>query len=335
MRRSTHAAIGALTLLGAAAVIAPSSGVDASTGADVSNPAVTRVAVDSTPRPWLHNPKISERDGGGGWGWYVGWTKNSQKRPHHYNAYYRESDSGVTGRLNARGTEGALGVFFADWVTYTQWGPGQSGDVFMAGQDGWPKVRFPRKVNTPAKEFQPTLSRDWLMFTRYNSGTDTHRVMLYNRATKRLRTLDRASGRAAVFAGQVRGDWATWYTWGPKHSNVFLYQISRRTTVKIPRRARFARQHHSSVAADGTLYYQRRTGRACGRSPELVMNPLAGPPKVLYRYPAGKDGARLVLDPPGAWGAALNITVITCGRPSTRSADVYAMEPPSNPFPTD
>ena len=52
--------------------------------------------------------------------------------------------------------------------------------------------------------------------------------------------------------------------------------------------------------------------------------PVGGPPEVLWAYPDGQDGGRLVLDSVGADGA-LNITVVGCSLPSFRSTVVYRL----------
>lgn len=288
-----------------------------------------------TPVRWKANPRISERSGAAG-SWFLAWTANTQARPHHYNAYLYETDSGIRWRLNDRGTEGMVGDFLGEEIVLTQWRSGRPGNLFKTTVWAGPLTGFSSKVNTPANELHPTISGRWLLFTRYVASIDTHRVLLFNRKNKALRTLASASGPGAVYAGQVRGDFATWYTWGPEQSDVFRYRISTRRTVKIPRPPRIARQYGSSVAADGTMYFNRRAGDGCGTSPELVMRRLGRRTRLLYDYPAGKDGVRTTLDAPLAWtrGHWLRFAVITCAAPPYRASDVWAIRVPSNPLPS-
>ena len=60
---------------------------------------------------------------------------------------------------------------------------------------------------------------------------------------------------------------------------------------------------------------------------------LGGPSTVLWTYPEGKDGGRLVLVPPARGADCLNITLLSCALPQYRRTDVYSVYVPSNPFP--
>jgi hypothetical protein len=287
------------------------------------------VSAATERRPWrvLANPDISERNGsssGAAW-WYMAYTANTKKHPTQFNAVSWEMDSDGVWRSNDPGTQGDSGNI-SGWVAvFSQHRPGQPSDLYKIEVGGGSATSFPAKVNTRASEFHPTMTDRWLLFTRYNASNDRHRVMLFNRRTKGLRTLASTSGKGAVFAGQVLSDFATWHSVGPKHSSVFRYRISTKTKVKIPRPARFSRQYNPSVAKDGTVYYHRRAGVGCGRKAQLVKFPPGGPAEVLYRFPAGRDGARTNVDPPGG-DPYLYFTVRKCGAPAYRATDVYGVD---------
>lgn len=273
------------------------------------------------------NPAIAERNGsssGQAW-WYLAYTANSKKHPRQFNALTLEGDSGGVWKSNAKGTQGDSGNMVGSTQVFSQHRPGQPSDLYRIGVGGGYRVAFPAKVNTGANEFHPTLTDRFLLFTRYTAPTDTYRVMLFNLRTKSLHTLAKASGHKAVYAGQVLSDFATWFSVGPSHSEVFRHRISTNVTVRIPRPAKFSRQYNPSVAKDGTVYYQRRVGDHCGRRAQLVKYPPGGPIEILYRYPAGRDGARTNIDPPGN-NPYVTFTVRTCRAPAARATDVYGMK---------
>jgi hypothetical protein len=285
------------------------------------------------PRRWKAAPDVSERSGSSGAGWFSAWTANSEGRPERYNAYLRESDSGLRWRLNARGTQADFGNFLGWELTFSQRRPGRPADLYVGNAFGPFRVPFPPKVNTSASELDPTLGGPWLLFTRYQAGAKRHRVMLFNRETRTLDTLAVTRGAMRLRAGQVRGDYATWYTWGPEQSHVFRHRISAGRTVRLARPARFARQYGSSVGADGTVYYHRRMQKPCRRgSTELVMHPRGGAPEVMYTYPARRTGERTVLNPPSI-GPQLVFTVRKCRAPEARATDLYFTQVPENPRP--
>jgi hypothetical protein len=284
-------------------------------------------------RRWRADPLVSERAGSAGAGWFVAWTANTREQPGRYNAYLRESDSGIRWRLNKRGTQADFGNFLGNQLTFRQRRPGRPGDLYRGSAYGPFRIPFPSQVNTSADELDPTLGGKWLLFTRYRARDHEHRVMLFNRRTQRLRTLATASGGLAVRAGQVRGDYATWYTWGADKSDVYRHRISTGRTVRLPRPARFTRQYGSSVGADGTVYFHRRRSTPCRRgATELVMRPLEGRTKVLHTYPARRTGQRTVLNPP-ALNRNLIFTVRRCRAPQARATDLYFTQVPANPMP--
>jgi hypothetical protein len=285
------------------------------------------------PRRWAADPDISERSGSSGAGWFRAWTSNSEDRPDRYNAYLRETDSGIRWRLNARGTQAEFGNFLGWELTFSQRRPGRPADLFVGNAFGPFRVPLPPKVNTAASELDPTLSGPWLLFTRYQARAKRHRVMLFNRETRTLDTLASTRGATRLRAGQVRGDYATWYTWGPDRSNVFRHRISTGRTVRLARPARFVRQYGSSVGADGTVYYHRRMRHPCRRgATELIMHPRGGPAEVMYSYPARRTGERTVLNPP-TYSSNLVFTVRKCRLPERRATDLYYIPVPENPRP--
>ena len=231
----------------------------------------------------------------------------------------------VWGRLNDRGTEAEVGNINPGTQTsvMAQWRAGLAGDLLYANVWGEGNRRLPAVVNTRHGEYHPTIWGRWVLFTRRNVDTGRHRVMLFNRDTKGLRTLAADHDGRTVDAGQVTGDYVTWWWSGPAQSNVVRYRISTRDASPLPKPRGYARQHYSAIDREGTVYYQRRTGRTCGASPQLVRKPLTGPAEILYTYPAGKDGTRVTIQPDAGYEYDLTFVMRTCAAPSSRQDDTY------------
>jgi hypothetical protein len=118
-------------------------------------------------------------------------------------------------------------------------------------------------VNSYARQFGPSISGGWLLFTRQFSEPTVWKILLYDMASGRMRTLDRVSGPWARFAqsGQVAGDWATWQACTP-YCKVFVSRISTRQTWMVPNpEHRF--QYAPSVTSDGSVYFAE-SHAACG-----------------------------------------------------------------------
>jgi Divergent InlB B-repeat domain len=84
----------------------------------------------------------------------------------------------------------------------------------------------------------------------------------------------------------VNGRYAVYGRFTPRGQDVFLYDIAKKTTRRIPRTI-FA-QYNPSVTSDGTVFYGR-SGEECGSSSRFVRFPRGGPARVLYRFQAGID----------------------------------------------
>lgn len=264
------------------------------------------------------NPRISERSGSESLDqfWYMH-TANSVKHPRRFMVVWDESDGGMGSLIwNPLKTRAEAGGFAGSDMLYSQWKPGRPADLFNTG------VRFNRTVNTGLDERNPTMFKLWLLFTRNDARTDTHQVLLYNSKTRSMRHLATARGALTVTAGQVSGDYATWFISGPRHSSVFLYRISTKQTTRIPRPKRYSRQYRPAVDVAGTVYFIRRAGKSCGKGAELVRYPLGGPAELMYELAPGHDGIR-AWKVPGS--KQLYYTERTCSAPRTRSDDVFSL----------
>jgi hypothetical protein len=148
---------------------------------------------------------------------------------------------------------------------------------------------------------EPSLSGDHILFTRTNIGQVSRkhaavRVILFDMTAGTGKVLAEAAPRGHyIISNQVNGVYATWESCGTKsgqfiNCNVFRYQISTETTLKIPNPDK--QQYGSSVSADGTLYFVR-TGQSdhwrCGLNSTLYRYPVGGPAVAIAALADGKD----------------------------------------------
>jgi hypothetical protein len=227
---------------------------------------------------------------------YFAWSQNLPSKPNHYNTYVRPIAGGSRERVNPKGTksytvgiDGSLVVFDAN----------RQDDSDLGLYDAATQTRpdMPDGVNTRSIEFRPTLSGEWLLFTR-NSGNHVEskrawaKVILFNVTTQESRVL--ASGlnrRTYLVSDQVNGDWATFErcqfdqrTDEFSSCNVFRYAISTEELVKIPNPGK--QQYAAAISIDGTIYMVRTGGPSvwrCGQNTKIVRYPVGGPSVTIAR----------------------------------------------------
>jgi hypothetical protein len=188
--------------------------------------------------------------------------------------------SGPKIRVNTPGTYGAGGGIDGQTLVYYQSrGRTYAGNIRMFNLLTHQRSNFPAKVSTRFDEYFPTISGDWVLFTRYISTKQATKVLLYNTQTHELRTLATARGfnnNRFVYSGQVNGDYAAWGRVGDQGADVYVYRISTNVSTIVPPTEVF-QQYNPSVARDGTIYFLRSGSDTCGGQPSLV------------RYIAGED----------------------------------------------
>jgi hypothetical protein len=217
---------------------------------------------------------------------WFSWAQASHVHPKHPNVYVQDG-SGPKIRVNAPGTKGEGGGIDGQTLVYYEWKGNWAGDIREFNLLTHQRSNFPAVVSTQWDEYDPSISGQWVLFTRYISDSQRTAVELYNTSTHRLSTLGTDHGRRNwVYSGQVDGDYAVWGRVRPGGWNVYLFNISTHATTMIPHVA-FA-QYNPSVAPDGTVYYGR-SGNACGKAASLVRYTPGGIATVLHRFPRGID----------------------------------------------
>ncbi len=233
-------------------------------------------------------------------GTYFAWSQNSIAHPSHYNSFVRPVGGGDPVRVNPRGTRSYSVGIDGSTVVYqvSRHGHGNLALYDAATDTG---SALPAAVNSDKFENRPSLSGDWLLFTRLGRRT---KVILYNLTTDEQRILHK--GRGYVVSDQVNGDWATFETCAVRRGalrrcNLFRYQISTEGLEKIENPD--LQQYAGGIDVDGTVYMTRAGGHdvwRCGLRARIVRYPVGGPGTVIARIRRGFDAfVTFAFDEPG------------------------------------
>jgi hypothetical protein len=218
---------------------------------------------------------------------YLAWEQNTRARPKHFNVYVKPAGTPKL-RVNARGTQGAMGDITGDVVVYQEF-TGRASNIKYFDISTQKRTGPQIYVNTKLWEYWPSISGDWILFGRRNLSATERRVILYNRSTQDVRILDAThSAKSFIAPGQVNGEQAVWYRCRPADlCNVYRYNISSKVTSLIPNPDK-RNQHAASIAPDGTIYFARGR-RGCGNSVKLMRRPPGGPTTFMTRIQDGLD----------------------------------------------
>ena len=225
---------------------------------------------------------------------YFAWSSNSETSPDQWNTYVRPVGGGEATKLNPNGTQSDNFGIDGSTVVYEVFN-GSNDDLKMYDAATQTQSGLPQ-IDTQLHEYQPTLSGDWLLFTR-SKPDQWQKVILFNLSTGEQRTLAQAPLPSTILrAGQVNGDWVTfehchdrWASGGTySNCNVFRYQISTGDLVTIPNPG--LQQFEGGVSQDGTVYLTSTGGAdmaECGADAQIIRYPVGGPGVVIATFDAG------------------------------------------------
>jgi hypothetical protein len=284
---------------------------------------LAQVAVKTQPNPIREiTPAIS--------GSYFAWAQSSKVHPNTYNVYAQAATGGVPGgtpvRVNISGSTGFLGGIAGTRLAYEQIVGGQS-DVRFFNLALHVHSNPPPGVNSPAYEFDPSITASWLMFGRDTASSVN--ILLFNLTTHSIRVLasfpHNSSHTAFGGPGQVNGNYAAYWTCRPYPTsrNVYRYDIAARTTTKITRVSGDL-DTTPAVTATGTLYWDRATGQNC-HNVRLMQLPLGGSQTVLNTFSNGNDISFLQVWNDGTHDQVFYTRYTPC---STNAADIYKVVAP-------
>ena len=203
----------------------------------------------------------------------LAWSANSRRHPRFFNEYVRPLAGGKAKRLNAEDSRGYNGGFDGSKLIFQQISSNGQSDLVIYDTTTKHYDAMPSGVNTDRWEATPTMSGDYLLFSRETGRRSgfVDRLILHQISTGHEEVLRElfSDYRHGPFIdpGQVDGDYAVWDVCSRSAGcNVFRHQISTDHTQMIPDRQQ---EYASSVAADGTVFFIR-SGVTCGRHAKLM-----------------------------------------------------------------
>lgn len=269
-----------------------------------------------TPTIILGRSQVGEFQGVVGDG-FIAWQQNSREHPNHYDVFARSQDGGRAFKVNADGTNGAIGGIDNGILLYQQFRGGDS-DLKLYDLNDRVRSSPPRGVNSAQWEYWPSISGSRLLFGRL-SGNDLRRVILFDVTTGDATVLAKIKrGNGFLQPGQVNGDYAVWSRCvSSSECSVVEYRISDGSETMVPNHGR--RDHAPSVTPDGIVYFARSGGN-CGNGTRISRFVPGGDVTSLWRLPNGDDvGTTRVDDEPE--GTTVLYDHFACG--SAVESDVW------------
>ncbi|MEP7060426.1 MAG: hypothetical protein ABI828_06810 [Actinomycetota bacterium] len=219
------------------------------------------------------------------------WSQNSSAHPKHFDAFIQHGGGGAT-KMNANGSFGYAGGISSDGSTavFQQVTNGKS-DIELYDIATHTVSAPSQGVNTRRWEWGPTIDGNYLLFAR-NDQTSTFppdEIVLYDLGTHVSTVLaTNGSRKGYTQSGQISGDFAVYENCSARVCNVFRYQISTQTTIKLPN-PHDKVNYGASVDTSGTVFYGR-SGVGCGTHARLLKwAPGDLTPTTLFTPPVGQD----------------------------------------------
>lgn len=197
-------------------------------------------------------------------------------------------------RINAAGTVAFVGSIDGTTLVYSQRTLQGRGQIRLFDLVARTPIGTPAGVNTSAHEAGPSLSGDWLVFTRAanRSFTFPRRLILHHLPDGAQIQLDFGSG-AYVQGGGLAGNYVAWTRCQVvSRCRTWLYDIDLGTKRVLPNplgRSQFA----ASVTSDGTVYYAESSTINCGvrKVVRFWRQPLVGARELIGTLARGRDTA--------------------------------------------
>jgi hypothetical protein len=222
--------------------------------------------------------------------WFV-WSKSRERRASPFDLFAQHLTDPAF-KVNPKGTQAYAGGIDGTKLVY-QLLRGRiaiRSDLRLFDLATRKKLTLPGGINTKGWECCATISGNWLLFTRGHSfSRDRQLLLLRNLVTGEQRVLDQLRNKNGVIAaGQLNGSFAVWSRCNPyPRCQVFRYDLGSATTTGFPVPTGKV-PYSASVNQYGTTYYFQ-SNKGCGKSPQMLKQPLDGPPQVIATIPEGRD----------------------------------------------
>jgi len=259
---------------------------------------LTNAAQAATPEVVMDEQGVNERvpsvsDG------YLVWNANSVAKPRREHSYVM-ADGGGPVRISPPGTTSHGAAIDGTTIVYEE-ATAEDSDLWFYDAQTQVRSATPDGVNTPQIEHRPSLSGNWVLFTRENWNRVPFRrsrtkVVLFNLMDSTTIVLERLRTKSSyLISDQVKGDWATYESCEFRRGRFFdcqvwRYQISTDELVQMPNPG--VQQYAGALSDDGTVYLVRTRNRnqwRCGSHSKLVRMPVGGGQTVIATLPDGLD----------------------------------------------
>jgi hypothetical protein len=207
---------------------------------------------------------------------------------------YAKPFGGTKIRLSREGWEGNVGGISGSRVLFQEYryGDEPGSDIYLYDFETQRRMKVRDPVSTDGWEYDGDIDGNLIAFARWYRSRD-RKLFLFDRVTKEVTLVASTEGKQrTIDEPQINGDHVAYEIYiedqdGYTSCNVYRYQISTRTTVRIPNRNEKC-QYAPSIDDQGTVYYARG-GMKCGADISLMAYPIGGPPETLVTLPGGRD----------------------------------------------
>jgi hypothetical protein len=282
----------------------------------------------STPIP-VKTTRHNEVSPSAGGDWVV-WSRSRERGVSPFDLFAQHAADPAF-RVNRKGTQAYGGGIDGTRLIY-QLIRGQyatASDLRLFDLQTRRLTTLPPGVNTKNWECCGTISGDWILFSRgrvYGAGRQL--VLLRNLVTGEQRLLASLRNKNGLLsAGQISGSYAVWVRCDPyPYCVVYRYDLATSSATALPTESGKV-AYSPSVNRYGTVYFIRST-RGCGRSVELIKQPLVGLPEVLAALPKGRDvdvtyASTLPPEPPAGPTTQIYYDTVICRR---QTWDIYRVD---------
>jgi hypothetical protein len=283
----------------------------------------------STPTPVKASPR-NEVAPAASADWFA-WSRSRGKRQSPFDVFAQQTGRAAF-KVNPKGTQAFTGGIDGTTLVYQliRGRLGARSDLRLYDLAARRPLPMPAAVNSSKWECCATISGGWILYDRGQAySRDTQLVLLRNLTTGEQRVLDTIRNRRSVVsAGQLNGNFAAWRRCDPHPKcKLFRYDLASASATALPT-APGKVVYGPSVNENGTVYYVQ-SSRGCGKSVQLVRQPVEGGAEVIMSLPAGRDievthASRVAPSPPGrARTTRVYYDLLRC---KPRKWDIYSVD---------
>ena len=249
------------------------------------------VAAAYTPAAVVATPRI-EKQPAAALG-YLAYSEATRSRPNMFALFVKPAGT-PRFRVNPAGTVAFVGSIDGTTLAYAQRTPSGRGQIKLFDLVARSWITTPAGVNTAAHEGGPSLSGEWLFFSRAQRRdlSSPRRLILHHLPDGAQTQLDFGND-AYVQAGGLAGNYVVWTRCRfLNRCRTWLYDIGAGTKHILPNplgKSQFA----ASVTADGTAYYAESGTIICTtrKVVRFWRQPLVGARELIGTIPRGRDTA--------------------------------------------